>query len=130
EPALAAMGSLYGLFDSVGQQGPIGQSGQCVVQCHVLQCLVGLVQRLVQLSRFRDVATVEQGNDQGDAQHGQSDQGNNNGQPVRVDACIGRTADTAYREAGGFHAAVMHAHNGTSHRDGGDHLEGGAMGGV
>ncbi|MNS67449.1 hypothetical protein D3C72_1007030 [compost metagenome] len=115
EIALAPARALDGLLHAVFQQDAVGQLGQRVVQGQLHQFFIGFSQGRGQRRRARLQPVVQHRHHQRNRQHAQGDGGHGDGQPACRNPAVGRHADAAGGEGGGFHARVMHADNGNAH---------------
>ncbi len=116
EAEVAAPGLFDGLVDAVLQQHAVGQLGEWIVQRGLQQLFVGLGQRIGQQAGAGAHLAVEQRRNQRDAQRGQGGDDDQHGQPLGIQPVgVHRAADAAFREVGGGHAGVMHAHDGQAH---------------
>ena len=103
------------VFNTVGEQGAIGQAGERVVQGQVGQFLVGLGKRIGEHGGTRFQARIEQRGQQRDGQHGQGRHQHQIIQALAAQAVEGRTAEAVIGKACRRHAGVMHADNGHAH---------------
>ncbi|MNX84564.1 hypothetical protein D3C86_1163710 [compost metagenome] len=109
----------HGLIDSIGEQRPVRQPGEGVVQGQLGQFTVGLGQRMGQARGARLQACIEDRGQQGNAQHRQRGDQHQVVQAIAAQSIDRCATKTAVGKARGGHPGVVHADDGDAHDHGG-----------
>ncbi|MCY1398059.1 hypothetical protein D9M71_130850 [compost metagenome] len=117
ETATAFGNLVHGLVDTVGQQYPVGQSGQGVMQGQLGQFLVGQGQGVGKLGGACFQACVQHRGQQGDGQYRQAGDQHQVIQAMATEAGQCGATETALGKVGSGHAGVVHADDGDAHHD-------------
>lgn len=118
EAALAVLTLLNALLQAVGEQQPVGQPGQAVVQRQLEQLVVGLVEG----GREARCVGIQHGEHQGDGEYRQGHDDDHGRQPLGIEPGVEGNAQTPLRKLGRRHAGVVHANDGAAHDEGGASL--------
>ncbi|VVN48414.1 hypothetical protein PS662_06109 [Pseudomonas fluorescens] len=103
------------LINAVGQQYPIRQAGQGIVQRQLGEFAIGFGQGLGQLRGASLEPCIEHRRQQGNAQHRQCGDQHQTVQALAAQTIDGRATETAVRKTRGRHGGVVHADDGDAH---------------